>query len=156
MLTANGKALCKLNSMDQRSGNTRITFLNTSNTETTRDGAAPSNPGSISYFLNTLILCVGTGSNAPASSDYTMTDIDAGLTVLNRTREGSNGDYHQDYIGIFNTTYRNDTENDIVISEVGIIGSKDSGTDAVLIARDVIDPITIAPGEAYTFTMYIG
>jgi hypothetical protein len=86
-----------------------------------------------------------------------MTDIDAGLTVLNRTREGSNGDYHQDYIGIFNTTYRNDTENDIVISEVGIIGSKDSGTDAVLIARDVLaTPVTIAPGEAYTFAMYIG
>jgi hypothetical protein len=25
-----------------------------------------------------------------------------------------------------------------------------------IIARDVISPVTIKPGEAYTFTMYIG
>lgn len=153
MLTANGKALCKLNSYDQRSGSSRITFLNTSNTETTRVDAAGSNPESVTYFLNTLKLCVGTGSDAPASSDYTMTNMDAGLTVLNRTREGSNGDYHQNYIGIFNATYRNDTENDVTISEVGIVGT---GNDTILLAREVIDPVTIAPGEAYTFAMYIG
>lgn len=154
MLTANGKAICKLNgSKDRCEGINYMTLLNTSN--------ASANVGSLTAFdklMSSFRIMVGTGSAAPTSHDYNLTNGDAGLTALNKTNTHSAGDYSQDYIAIYTGTYRNDTENDITVSEVGIMGQDVDGAGQpwFLIARDTFESVTIAPGESYTFSMYIG
>lgn len=110
----------------------------------------------------TLALYAGTGNTPVTSSDYAITNPNAGLTVVMRTNtfneNNKNPDPSQDYIGIFTVTYRNDTESDITVSEMGLIGNfPNVSIWYVLAARELLEtPITIAPGEAYTFTMYIG
>lgn len=159
MLTANGKAICKITNGITRPSYTYLipdegdvqTFFNSG--------------GNVQYFtelLSNMHIVVGSGNTAPTSSDKAMESEVTDLTVISTTgtNDGSNASYEQDYIAIFSRTYRNDTESDIVISEVGIQhyghASNASPLANFLIARDVIDPVTIAPGEAYTFTMYIG
>ena len=147
MLTANGKALSKFTNSYSR-GST--TFMFTDGTTGARS------TGGLTQIFTSMKLCVGTGSATPASTDYAITNADAGLTVVTRTgtNDGTAASYTQDYIGIFSVTYRNDTASDITVSEVGLIGSSNSAD--ILLARETFTPVTIEPGDSYTFTMYIG
>ena len=159
MLTANGKAVCKITNTVTRPGYTYLipdegdvqTFFNSG--------------GNVQYYnelLDGMHIVVGSGNTTPTSSDKAMDSEVTDLTVLSTTgtNNNDNASYEQDYIAIFSRTYRNDTESDIVISEVGIQHYGHASNSAplanFLIARDVISPVTIKPGEAYTFTMYIG
>ena len=152
MLNVNGKALIKITNSQTHSG----TLLKAFNGETV------SNDTVISETLGSLALYVGNDNTAPTADDYTMDDTNLGLTVVNTTgtNDSTAGSYTQNYIAIFNRTFRNDTNADITVSEVGIIGSGRgpfSNPKTFLIARDVLStPVIIAPGEAYTLTMYIG
>lgn len=151
MLNVNGKALLKVtNSMTH--GAPTLKAFNSENVN---------NESVINETLASLALYVGSDSTAPTADDYTMGETNLGLTVVatTGTNDSTAGDFRQNYIAIFNRTFRNDTDTDITVSEVGIIGSGRgpfSNPKTFLIARDVIDPVTIAPGEAYTFSMYIG
>ena len=154
MLTANGKAVCKFNGYSDRTANNQsMTLLNTNNSSSVVGAGS-----AFSNFMSSLIMVVGTSATEPTSHDYTITNQNAGLTVLNRTNTHSVGSYTQDYIAIYTVTYRNNTENDITVSEAGIIGNDAGGAGSpwFLLARDVFDSVTIAPGETYTFSMYIG
>lgn len=159
MLTANGKAICKITNGITRPNYTYLMpdegdvqiFFNSG--------------GNVQYFTELLAgmhIVVGSGNTAPTSSDKAMDNEVTDLTIVSTTgtNNSDNASYEQDYIAIFSRTYRNDTESDIVISEVGIqyYGhcSNTSPLANFLLARDVISPVTIKPGEAYTFTMYIG
>ena len=153
MLTRMGKMCCHLNNVEARSQGSGY-YINW----IASDNSAIRTTGLVSV-LSSLVLSVGTGSDAPASTDINITNRDAGLTVVNRTNTSGivNPEYTQDYIGIFTVTYRNDTDSDVTVSESGLFGTANGdGIKSVLLARDVFDPVTIAPGEAYTFTMYIG
>lgn len=147
MLTANGKALCKFTNSYTR-GST--TFMFTDGTTGSRS------TGGLTQVFTGLKLCVGTGSATPASTDYAITNADAGLTVITRTgtNDGTAASYTQDYIGVFSVTYKNETGSNVTVSEVGLIGSS-QGMD-ILVAREIFTPVTIEPGDSYTFTMYIG
>lgn len=151
MLNINGKALCKIDNSVNRG---EITFKSTS-------GEGVNNTQVISETLNSMSVFVGVNSASPTSEDYTMDMTNQGLTIVNTTgtNDSTPGHYNQNYIAIFTRTFRNDTDSDVTVCEVGIIGSGRgpfSNSKDFLFARDVIDPVTIAPGEAYTFTMYIG
>ena len=147
MLTANGKALCKFGNSYSR-GST--TFMFTDGTTGARQ------TGGLTQVFAGMKLYVGTGSATPASTDYALTNADAGLTVILKTgtNDGTAPSYLQDYIGIFSATYKNETGSDVTVSEVGIIGT--SNSQDVLVARETFAPVTIEAGDSYTFTMYIG
>ena len=51
-------------------------------------------------------------------------------------------------------TYKNSTNNPITVSEIGWMTSYDGNT--YLLARNVIDPVTIEPEKTYTFSLQIG
>ena len=151
MLNVNGKALLKITNSQTHSDTT----LKTST------GESVGNNTVIHETLGSLALYVGNDNTAPTADDYTMDTTNLGLTVVNTTGTNNStpGSYTQNYIAIFNRTFKNDTNADITVSEVGIIGSGRgpySSEKTFLIARDVLStPVTIAPGDAYTFTMYI-
>ena len=158
MLTKNGKAMLKINNDTSRSSS--MTLINTSGTNVT---AQDSNNHAVSQLFSRAELAVGTGSTVPSSSDYSITNEDAGLTTVTKTgtNDSATPSYTQDYIANFSKTYRNDTESDITINEVAIVTKPldiyGNPQFEVVIARDVLStPVTIAPGEAYTFGMYIG
>lgn len=158
MLTANGKAICKINNITTHSN---PTFINDGGEERAFVTSGSDTQRLLS-LLSDMSIAVGGGATAPVYSDLDLeSEIDS-LTVVNST--GTNDDsaatYTQNYIAIFTKTYKNETESDVVVSEVGIkaSGSPNNFTPVsdFLFARDVISPVTIKPGEAYTFTMYIG
>ena len=157
MLTANCKVYLKMNNS--------LTMINSlfkdiNGVETNAD---PVNGYyTLNRLLSTLRLYVG---SEESSYDYDFAGglENAGLTTLTVTNtiDGTQPSYTQNYIAIFSATYRNNTESDVTINEVGVIGNDNgsgypSNDHFICIAREVIDPVTIAPGEAYTFTMYIG
>lgn len=152
MLTANGKA-CR-----------RITNSSGLNSVTMKDMDGVDVAYNSAYFANvcaTLQLYVGTGKDEPTVNDYSITDMDAGLTTISYTgtNNTTNASYTENYIGVFSKTYRNDTDEDVTVSEVAIMGYGEYPGNIrrkSIIARDVISPVTIKPGEAYTFTMHIG
>lgn len=148
MLTANGKALCKINNVASRSNPTLKTI-----------GGTDVGIGNLNNFMPSLKLYAGSNNTPVADTDYEFNNgnpDNLSLTVMTAsgTNDGTIPSYTQNYIAIFSCTFRNNTENNIIVSEVGIMGIWNGAF--ILIARDVIDPVTIAPGEAYTFTMYIG
>lgn len=157
MLTDNGKAMLKINDTTSRSGN--MYMKNTSGSSVT---VSNSQNNAVSQIYQRAELVVGTGSNPPAASDYSITNTDAGLTVVTKTgtNDSTSPSYEQGYIAIFSKTYRNDTGSNVTISEVAIktlaMDIYSSPQFELIIARDVITPVVIAPGDAYTFTMYIG
>lgn len=155
MLTRNGKCLCHLNNNLQRTtGSGNITGFYRSS-----DGTYEAQNASMyTSVMSSLHVEAGIGTTPASSTDYAITNPNAGLTAVHRSNTlGSDPNASQDYVGIFTATYRNNTESDITVNEVGLVGNP-SGVSAwyVLAAREVIEPVTIAPGEAYTFTMYVG
>ena len=106
-----------------------------------------------SAILNTVRLRVGTGTTAATVNDYAIETPDTSLSVSgdNYSKPSAYGD---DYIGMVTATFQNTTDNDIVVSELGLLGTTNYN---VLIAREVINPVTIpANGGTKTFTISIG
>lgn len=147
MLTANGKALLKWTGGGYSFPDFRFKSINGEDFTT--------NSSTYATIRVNASLHVGTGSDTPTSADYHLTNKDANLTVIAQSSTINNsGVYSEDYIAIFTKTYRNNTDSDVIVTEIGV--ESNDGTNYALMARDVFDPVTIAPGEAYTFSMYIG
>ena len=103
-----------------------------------------------------LTICLGQNNNPESPNDYT-------LIPCSSTLVGSN--YNMDdystlgfYVGSIIAT-NTGTENEIV-KEVGLVLKKTSSTadyqNNYLLARKVLpEPVTIAPGESYTFTLIL-
>lgn len=106
-------------------------------------------------FNNSISLELGDGSTEPVESDLDLENPITDLTELNSYNSyvEAAGSYDKNYIWFMTKTVRNDTSDPIIVSEIGIVSTYEG---RILIARDVISPVTIKPGEAYTFTMYIG
>lgn len=112
-------------------------------------------------FVNAyLFIEVGTGDTPANIEDYTLEEPNAVsgklncLSQSNMTREDCDMCAGQ---GIF----RNDGNDDVIIKEIGLCGSKPSQTcesynDCILFFRSILDvPVTIKPGETYLFTLRI-
>ena len=103
-----------------------------------------------------LTICLGKNDAPEASSDYTLESCSSTLVGSNYTMD----DYSTlgFYVGSIIAT-NTGTENEIV-KEVGLVLKKTSSNESYqnnyLLARKVLpEPITIAPGEGYTFTLIL-
>lgn len=103
-----------------------------------------------------LTICLGQNNNPESPNDYTLTHCSSALVGSNYTMD----DYSTlgFYVGSIIAT-NTGTENEIV-KEVGLVLKKTSSTadyqNNYLLARKVLpEPVTIAPGESYTFTLIL-
>ena len=103
-----------------------------------------------------LTICLGQNSKLESPNDYTLNPCSSALVGSNY----SMADYSTlgFYVGSIIAT-NTGTENEIV-KEIGLVLKKTSSTAAYqnnyLLARKVLpEPVTIAPGEAYTFTLIL-
>lgn len=108
---------------------------------------------------NTSYIFLGSGKTAPTVEDYKLESLieysetglnPLNLTILNKTE--------YDTLRTLILTVRNDSEENIEISEIGNyvkleIEAGYSGT--FMIARETFDAITLTPGEVRSFTMTI-
>lgn len=113
---------------------------------------------------------LGSGNNNPISSDYILNNPITNLTILgtySSTPDRTN--CIDNYIFTCTTTYKNETNNPITVTELGLflhikITDDSAGdslnyntlSDGTMVARQVIDPIVIQPNEIKAFTMTIG
>lgn len=148
MLTRNGKAIFFINNTNSRvpSGNMQLQQSN--------GNYSSGNYQFLARILERLTLVVGNGTTPAKSTDYNMNVINT-LTVLNSTGTNTAHDYDCDsgYAAFFTKTFKNDTDSDITVTEVGLYANNNAN---YYFAREVIDPIVIHPQEIYTFSMYIG
>ena len=106
--------------------------------------------------MDYLTICLGQNSNPESPNDYTLNPCSSTLVGSNYTMD----DYSTlgFYIGSIIAT-NTGTENEIV-KEVGLVLKKTSTFAAYqnnyLLARKVLpEPVSIAPGESYTFTLIL-
>jgi len=106
--------------------------------------------------LDYLTICLGKNDTPESSSDYTLESCSSTLVGSNYTMD----DFSTlgFYVGSIIAT-NTGTENEVV-KEVGLVLKKTSSTEAAqnnyLLARKVLpEPVTIVPGESYTFTLIL-
>lgn len=103
-----------------------------------------------------LTICLGKNDAPEASSDYTLESCSSTLVGSNYTMDDFSALGF--YVGSIIAT-NTGTENEIV-KEVGLVLKKTSTTEIAqnnyLLARKVLsEPVSIAPGESYTFTLIL-
>lgn len=103
-------------------------------------------------------IVVGTGSIAPTYNDYKMESaVDPSIVSytansLASPPTGNNSQITDPMVVTFTQNITNNSGNDITIKEVGLFkGTSSTYCASVLITRDVISPVTIAPNETKTF-----
>ena len=116
------------------------------------DAPTASNASGADY----LTICLGQNNNPESPNDYILTHCSSTLVGSNYTMD----DYSTlgFYVGSIIAT-NTGTENEIV-KEVGLVLKKTSNVadyqNNYLLARKVLpEPVTIAPGESYTFTLIL-
>lgn len=105
---------------------------------------------SASRFCRTIRL--GTGTTEPTYDDYELQQmIDAAPKTIT---PGRSGGYSNNY-DIIAATFLNETDSDWIVTEVGqylATSNSDSGA-ALLLAREVFDPVTVKPGQTFSVSM---
>lgn len=127
-----------------------------SNTVTVRLNSTNTGYSDVSTSLMTDFKVIGgTGNTAATVDDADLANRVSTLTeISSEATQKSTRTYVDNLIAAFATTYQNNTGEDITISELGVFLS--DGTLLYMIARQVIDPVTVRAGATYTFTMTIG
>ena len=110
-----------------------------------------------------LRILVGTGTNAVTENDYTLTMINTDvLNPLSNTAKNRGNVNNYTRLCTVSTTFNNVSSSSVTVTELGI--AHQSGTTSggvttwtrVLFTRELLDtPVTIEPGESYTFTAVI-
>lgn len=99
---------------------------------------------------------VGSGTTAPTVND---TYLESVITTLSKVSSTSSSayTYGDNYSLTATTTYENNTDSDVTVTELGMVANATAaeGTQ-IMIAREVIDPVTIPVGGQKTFTLTIG
>lgn len=98
-------------------------------------------------------LTLGTGTTPPKSTDIALENLTENYTILTQTK--SNPIIYSDTIFTITRVIENTSENDLTISEVGLYACVASRTEkqVIMLAREVIEPITLASGEKHSFTL---
>ena len=110
-----------------------------------------------------LRILVGTGTDAVTENDYTLTMIDTDvLKPLSNTAKNGGNINNYTRLSTVSTTFNNISSSSVTVTELGI--AYQSGTTSgsvtnwtrILFTRELLDtPVTIEPGESYTFTEVI-
>ena len=96
-------------------------------------------------------IILGIGTTPPTYSDYKMENYNTGLTYSNSTASWSAPNF------ILTESATNNADANIIVSELGVFGLGDGSASnkRILLTRNVIEPVTIKPGETKTFTVKI-
>ena len=107
-------------------------------------------------YSSTYEICIGNGNGQPSINDYNLENR-ISITIISSNISFSN-DYTKDYIFSIQTLFKNETSEDIIVKELGIIrtGSSWSNPWEMLISREVLQtPIIIKPNKTYAFSIII-
>ena len=128
------------------------------------DGVTQSMSSTIQFnaLRQNLAIFVGNGTTAPTIDDL---DLESEINTLtkmsggNTTSTGYAGNtYENNYIGNIYATFKNDTANNITVTELGVKADNiniSGSYKQVLMIRETFDPVVIAPGETYSFSVTI-
>ena len=98
-------------------------------------------------------IACGSGNTPSTVDDYCLETPNNTLARLSNSCV-INASYDNNFLETITSTFQNDTESDIIVTEIGALGGSSNN---VLIAREVIDPVVIpANGGQKTFTITIG
>lgn len=108
------------------------------------------------YGIDYLTICLGKNDTPETSNDYTLESCSSTLVGSNYTMDDfSTLGFYVGSITATNTGTKNE-----IVKEVGLVLKKTStirvAQNNYLLARKVLpEPVTIAPGESYTFTLIL-
>lgn len=105
------------------------------------------NNSSISGSKTGIVMQLGTGSTAPAPEDYCLESIATDLTVSSASRE-----YSQSGRVIFTYEFYNSSSEDITVTEAAVFLQSFQYDLCAMLAREVIDPVTVEAYSSKTFT----
>lgn len=94
-----------------------------------------------------IVMQLGTGSTAPAPEDYCLESIATDLTVSSASRE-----YSQSGSVIFTYEFYNSSSEDITVTEAAVFLQSFQYDLCAMLAREVIDPVTVEAYSSKTFT----
>ncbi len=111
-----------------------------------------------SYNGNYMNFLVGSGDTEPAVTDYALAD-DKSLVLSFVSGSCSRCLNDGTTIGMINAIYKNNTSSPVTIKEVALARNLTAyfgRNECYLYSRTLLDtPVTIAPGESYSFTYMI-
>lgn len=147
MLTNNGKAYL----IPQRQTDEPASVTYKLDSATTRKQARDS--------ITKAGILLGSSSTPASAEDYALGSPITGLTVL--SEEAIEGTYdtrsfEDRQISAYTTTVRNDTDDTITVAEVGVALNFSGILNYALLSRDVINPVAIAPGKTFAFSVVWG
>lgn len=102
-------------------------------------------------------LYLGTGSTEPTNTDYCLENPASGLTLINQSMNIASSNTAT-FIKTLSATWQNNSNDSIDITESAWYANGNGEWNdnfTAMLAREVFDPVTLGPGESYTFTMTI-
>ena len=144
MLTKNGN--CFFGKNTPTSANAWI--LTNGQTLAGNNGVSPSAINNVNNFY----IIVGSSNIEPSVDDYYLKDAKA-LTKISSTR--TNPDSNSDFMINVQTVLKNETNETIVVKEVGLIGTGYNSWTFLLLREVLPEPIIIQPNKKYLFNMTI-
>ena len=144
MLNRNGKMFFRNYALTE----TNINFKNTAGSTSTQ--YPKNNVGCYGIRL-------GTGDAEESDADYNLDTPNNELTEVSQSQVY--GDQWTDnYIANYTGVFKNNTDHDVNIKEVGVFYYNNYTTqpNPFMVARQVINPVTLQPGDTYTFTVTVG
>ena len=100
---------------------------------------------------------VGSGDSDVTMDDYNLESKIETLTEVSQSQDYGDT-YNDNYLGIYAGTFKNNTANDITVKEIGVFyyNNYTTNPNPFMIARQVISPVVLQPGDTYTFTVTVG
>ena len=100
--------------------------------------------------------CFGSGTKPVEVNDYDMDKVNTDISIAGASAIGS-PDRESQYMASFAIVVENKKDYPITLSEIGLFSANSTSSwdksQIVLLYREVFDPVTIQPGEAFTFTI---
>ena len=95
---------------------------------------------------------IGTGTTEPTYDDY---ELEQFLNVTPSSVTAVTSGKYDNVYDIVTATFLNETDADWVVTEVGeyLITSSTDETAALLLAREVFDPVTVKPRQTFSVSM---
>lgn len=125
-------------------------ILTNGNILASNNGVSPSSLNNTYY--NEFGIIVGSSDIEPSVNDYCLKD-EKSLTQISTSKTNSSS-YTDDFMMNVQTVIKNNTNNNVVVKEVGLIARNYYGN--ILLIREVLqEPITIQPNKSYLFNMTI-
>lgn len=106
-------------------------------------------------IMGSIFLQVGSGTTGATVNDYNLESEISSLTIMSSSNSGNRNPINYDDNFIYNVSrsFKNNTENPITVTEVGVFATYSNRN--YLVAREVITPIIIDPQKTYTFNLAI-